>query len=42
MKPSLMKNTIEGWEIIEKHVLMDVLQHGPGATSLPFSYFTTT
>lgn len=31
-----------GWEIIEKHILLDVLHHGEAVLDEPLSVFTTT
>ena len=41
IKHSILRQ-IEGWEIIEKHLILDVLHHGPAVKDLPFAHFTTT
>jgi hypothetical protein len=41
IKHSLLRN-IEGWEIIEKHILLDVLQFGEAVIDEPLEVFTTT
>lgn len=41
IKHSLLRN-IEGWEIIEKHIIADVLQHGEAVLTQPLETFTTT
>ena len=41
LESSVVRN-ITGWEIIEKHVLLDVMRHGHNILNLPLDSFTIT